>query len=269
MKAIDQFPFEFYGEFFSLVLADDRRLYLPLRRLCDALGINYSSQRKRVLRDEVISDALTNIPLETEYRDSLRTQEMSCLWLNRLPYWLGTIDTGRIKPELQESVIRFKREFADVAWAAFRTEILPPDILAELDTTLSPAEQEYHKLMDEAADLRRSITSQGEQLERLEARISGLEAQLVGTDFINTAQQRKYLEMVAILGEELKKKKAGNQAIVHNEVKRQFRAPSYQLIPEKDFPDVVKFLTNWYERIVPPGTPLPFAFSRPEQGRML
>ena len=273
MRALDSLPFTFYGETFEVVLADDRKLYVPLRRLCDALGIDYSSQRKRVLRDEAIQDTLVTIPMETPYQNSVRVQEVSCLWLNRLPYWLGTIDAARIKPELKETVVRFKREFAEVAWAAFRTEILPADILAELDTYLPAPAQEYHQLMDDAAQLRQNLntalTQQGEQLEQLEQRLSGLEARLAGTDFINSAQQQRYLEMVGMLGEALKKKKAGNQAIVHNQVKREFRVPSYQLIPESEFGRVVQFLARWYERLVPPGTPLPGIFAQPGQGRLI
>ncbi len=268
MKALDQFPFTFYGSTFAIILADNRKLYIPLRSVCTALGIDFASQRKRILRDPAIDDALVNIPLETPYQDGTRVQDVACLWLNRLPYWLGTLDASRIKPDLQESVIHFKREFADVAWAAFRSEILPADMLAELDVTLPPAEQEYHRLMDDAAALRQSIQLHSEQLEQISTRLSGLEARLVGTDFINSAQQRRYLEMVGILGEELKKKKVGNQAIVHNQIKREFKVPSYQLIPEADFSRVVQFLAGWFERVAPPGTPVPAVFSQPDQSRL-
>ena len=42
------------------------------------------------------------------------------LVVNRLPYWLGTTDANRITNEdRRQQVILFKREFADVAWAAF------------------------------------------------------------------------------------------------------------------------------------------------------
>lgn len=268
MRVLDKFPFTFYGETFELALADDRKLYLPLRRLCEALGIDYSSQRKRVLRDETIADALVTLPMPTPYQDGVRVQDVSCLWLNRLPYWLGTIDAARISDHLKESVIRFKREFAEVAWAAFRTEILPADVLAELDAALPPAEQDYHRLMDDAAGLRRSLLEHAAQLSGIEERLAGLEARFTGTDFINSAQQQRYLEMVGLLGEALKKKKAGNQAIVHNQVKREFRVPSYQLIPESEFDRVVAYLARWLERISPPGEPLPAIFTLPGQSRL-
>ena len=269
---LDEFPFTFYSETFSIVLASDRRMYVPLHRICQALGIDAVGQTQRIQRDDAISDALVKLPLQVPYGDSgaVQTREMLCLWLNRLPYWLGTIDASRIANEdRRQRVILFKREFADVAWAAFRSEILPADVLAEMDATLPQGQQAYLTAMDEAAAMRRQMDEHGERLQSVEERLSGLEARLVGTDFINSAQAKQYLDMVAILGSLLKKKGAGTHATVHAEVKRQFNVPSYQLIPEKDFAAVAKFLTGWYQRLTPPGTPLPGPFSRPSQKRLL
>ena len=272
LTPLDEFPFNFYGEIFSVVLASDRRLYLPLNRVCDALQIDANAQAQRIRRDEAISDALVQLPLQVPYGEegAVQTRQVLCLWLNRLPYWLGTIDANRIKDEARrQQIIRFKREFAEVAWAAFRSEILPEDMLAELDATAPPAEQQYHAVMDEAAAMRRDLGQQEERLQQAEERLASLEARLVGTDFINSAQARQYQEMVAILGAMLQKKGKGNYATVHAEVKKQFKVPSYQLIPEKDFPRLINFLTRWYERLTPPGTPLPGAFTQPEQRRLI
>ena len=271
LTSLDEFPFDFYGEIFSVVLASDRRLYLPLNRVCDALQIDANAQAQRIRRDEAISDALVQLPLQVPYGEegAVQTRQVLCLWLNRLPYWLGTIDANRIKDQVRrQQIIRFKREFAEVAWAAFRSEILPEDMLAELDATAPPAEQQYYAVMDEAAAMRRDLGQQKERLQEVEERLTSLEARLVGTDFINSAQAKQYQDIVAILGAMLQKKGKGNYATVHAEVKKQFKVPSYQLIPEKDFPKLVNYLTRWYERLTPPGTPLPEIFTQPEQRRL-
>lgn len=271
LTPLDEFPFDFYGEIFSVVLASDRRLYLPLNRVCDALQVNANAQAQRIRRDEAISDALVQLPLQVSYGEegAVQTRQVLCLWLNRLPYWLGTIDANRIKDQARrQQIIRFKREFAEVAWAAFRSEILPEDMLAELDAAAPPAEQQYHAVMDEAAAMRRDLGQQEERIQQVEERLTSLEARLVGTDFINSAQAKQYQDIVAILGAMLQKKGKGNYATVHAEVKKQFKVPSYQLIPEKDFPKLVNYLTRWYERLTPPGTPLPEVFTQPEQRRL-
>ena len=79
-----------------------------LHRICQALGIDTIGQTQRIQRDDAISDALVKLPLHK--------REVLCLWLNRLPYWLGTIDANRITNEdRRQQVIVFKRECADVA----------------------------------------------------------------------------------------------------------------------------------------------------------
>ena len=103
-----------------------------VQEACEALGIDARSQRKRIQRDEAIADRLVNIPLETPYRDTTRVQEVACLNLRALPYWLGTIDAARVKAEHQKKVILFKREFAEAAWFVFRSDMVPPEVLAEM-----------------------------------------------------------------------------------------------------------------------------------------
>ncbi len=272
IKAIDEFPFTFYGDTFSVALASDRKLYVPLPLICRALGVDVNGQVQRIKRDEAISDGLVGLTLRNyPYgEDETRAREVGCLRLDRLPYWLGTIDANRISNrERRAEVIRFKREFAEVAWAAFRSEILPSDVAAELDAQLPAGQQAYYAAMDEAAALRRGVDEHGQRIDALEERVTGLEARFRGTDFINPAQGRQYQEMVNLLANLLKQKGKGGHAAVHGEVKKVFKIPSYLLIPEARFPEVVRFLSNWYERLTPPGTPLPEAFTRPDQKRLL
>jgi P22_AR N-terminal domain/ORF6C domain len=271
MKIVDQFPFEFYGSLFELYMIDNRQLILPLRPLCEAMGMDFSAQTRRIERDEALADGLVMITAPVLRADgSAQEREVSCLALRLLPYWLGTIDSARVKPELKEKIIRFKRELATVAWAAFRSKILPSDMLAELDTALSPAEQEYHARMDQAANLKEQVGEHGTRIKGLEERMIKLEARLVGTDFISHAQASQYLEAVAALGDlltETNPKKASPYAVIHNEVKRQFGVPSYQLIPENEFGKVLEFLAKWWAREAP-GRSIPEVF-RARQDRLL
>jgi hypothetical protein len=268
LKSLDQFPFEFYGSHFSVYLASDRRLYVPLADLCEAMEIDTNAQAQRIRRNEVIDDALITLPLQVPYGEegALQTRRLLCLWLNRLPYWLGTIEASRIPDaDRRRQVVRFQREFADVAWAAFRSEILPEEMRAEMDATLPPAQQRYLAAMDEAAGMRRELDQVGDRLGDVEERLGQLEARIRGTDFINQAQAQRYQVMVNVLASILKQRGKGNQATVHAEVKRTFDVPSYQLIPQEEFPRVVDLLTSWYRRLTPPGTPLPDVFSQPDQ----
>ena len=191
-KPLDQFPFEFYGEVFTAILASDRKLYVPLHDMCRALGIQTHGQIERIRSNEAIADALVTLEITRAYgEEALQTRVMECLRLDRLPFWMGTLQPHRIPDEEKRGrVVQFQREFAEVAWAAFRSQILPADIRAEMDTALPPNEQAYLQIMEEAADLRQGITQHAERLTDLEERLGSLEARLRGTDFINRRRCR-------------------------------------------------------------------------------
>lgn len=277
IRVLDQFPFAFYGEHFSIVLANDRKLYVPMEAICKAMGLQTHGQVIRIRDNEAVAEALVTLPMMWVYGDEARERDMICLRLDRLPFWMGTIQPNRIQDaEKRATVIRFQREFADVAWAAFRHEILPEDMLAEMDASLPADQQQYLRLMDEAATMRReiqthstSLVEHSHQLSGLEKRIAGLEARLIGTDFINARQMKAYQDMVGIVAYQLKRKKQGNEATVHAEIRRVFQVPNYQLIPETDFPRVQKFLRDWFVRTAGPGAAVPTIFDAPDQKRLL
>jgi hypothetical protein len=271
LKLLDQFPFEFYDSTFTAILASDRKLYVPLHDMCQSLGIQTNGQLRRIRDHEAIAPALVPLVITRAYQDEdAQSREMWCLRLDRLPYWLGTLQPSRIQDaDKRVRVVRFQLEFADVAWAAFRSQILPADMLAELDATLPPGQQAYLQTMDEAAALRQGVAQQGQRLETLEQRVAALEARVVGTDYINTAQMKEYTDMVGILAHLLRQKGKGNEATVHAEMKRQFQVPSYQLIPEASFDQVKRSLRDWYRRLAGPDAAIPALFEQPSQKRLL
>lgn len=278
LRTLDQFAFAFYGDHFTVALASDRKLYVPMEALCRSMGLQTHGQVRRIRENEAVSDALTDLTIAWAYGDeAVQEREMVCLRLDVLPFWMGTLQPNRIPDEdKRQRIVHFQREFAAVAWAAFRREILPDDMLAEMDSSLPLEQQEYLQLMDEAADMHQrlsrhdtSLQAHDTQLGDLRERVAALEARLQGTDFLNPAQMKEYTDMVGLVARQLKRKKKGNEATVHAEVKRQFKVPSYQLIPEAEFDQVKQFLGGWYRRLVGPGAPIPSIFDSPSQKRLL
>lgn len=39
LTPLDQFPFEFYGDVFTAILVNDRKLYVPLSDMCRTLDV--------------------------------------------------------------------------------------------------------------------------------------------------------------------------------------------------------------------------------------
>ena len=111
------------------VKLEDGSVYVPVRKLCDNLGVDWTAQRQRINRDEVLSHALKGVVITTT--PSLADgrgggpQEFLCLPLDLIPGWLFGIQPARVKEEIRDKLIRYRRECIHVLWDAFRAEMLP------------------------------------------------------------------------------------------------------------------------------------------------
>ena len=273
MEIKEQYPFKFFDQVFDIYLTDDMQFMVPLRPLCEILGLSIGAQLSRIKRDVIMAEHLHTLrPKIVSKSGAAQVRDTACLAIQRLDYFMGGIDHERVSPERRDEVIKYKKEFADAIYAYFRTKRLPSDVLAELDAALPLKTQAFHQKMDEAAALHGELIAEHDKrISGLDKRVADLEARLVGTDFINSNQASQYIDAVTALGNLLKEQKskmASPYAVIHNEVKKKFHVGSYQLIPEKEFPAVLEFLAAWWKREAPLGKQLPDIFTT-NQTRLL
>lgn len=111
---IEQRTVIFYDDEITAVLVDDdghRVVYVPVRPVCDFLGIDWNGQRRRINRDPVLSSEIQRVDVTSTRRG---TQPMLCLPLKYISGFLFGINASRVKPELKERLIIYQRECYDV-----------------------------------------------------------------------------------------------------------------------------------------------------------
>ncbi len=123
---------DFYGDRLLTVLVGDTP-YVAIRPITDFLGIDWSSQRQRIQRDEVLVEKARLVAV---IGADQKRREMFCLPIEFLPGWLFGIDTSRVRSELKEKLIRYRRECFHILWQAFQSESL-----TSLSAESSPLEQ--------------------------------------------------------------------------------------------------------------------------------
>jgi hypothetical protein len=101
--------FNFYGDVLDIVRTEDGDVAVPLRQLCDALGIAFSSQLRK----------LNNVPWAVVIKKRTtgsngKTYEMVCLHRRSIPLWGATIHPKKVCPELREKLVRYQKECAEV-----------------------------------------------------------------------------------------------------------------------------------------------------------
>jgi len=106
------------GDEVLAVRAEDGTIYLPLRPVCESLGLSYRPQRRRIQRDPALEEGVREIRLET----GGGRQATPCLRLSVVPYWLSTVEVSRVRPDLQDKLLVYKRWVIDKVFEAFQRE---------------------------------------------------------------------------------------------------------------------------------------------------
>lgn len=98
----------------------DGETYVPIKPVCDALGIDAKTQRVKIQEDEFFASTgviITSVAADEKERD------MYCIRLRDVYGWLASINPGKVAPEAREAVTRYRRECYDVLYEHFAGRI--------------------------------------------------------------------------------------------------------------------------------------------------
>src|SRR5437868_3448457 len=97
----------------------DGTIYLPVRALCEVLGLDRAAQVRRIKRDEAMREDLHEMAVETESG----VQTIQVLRLETVPYWLAGVTLNKVKPELRDKLLAYKRWVVRKVYEAFMLEL--------------------------------------------------------------------------------------------------------------------------------------------------
>lgn len=250
----------FYEDRLTAVLVDvngEKHIYVPLRPICDYLGLQYTGQRDRIRRDPVLSENIHRIRISRDAAEG-SDQEMVCLALKFLPGWLFGLSVNRIKEELREKIIRYQRESYDVLWEAFQEGRLTTDSdFEDLLSNDSPAAQAYKmataimKMARQQLMLEARIETHSSKLIEHEQRLEEIESVLGDTGrYVTPDQAMQISQAVKAIAMEIQKKTKKNEyGAIYGQLYRQFGITSYKQLPANKFESAMKWLTDWYRRV--------------------
>lgn len=98
------------------ISSESGELLVPIKPICEILGISSSSQYKKLNSDIMFSKGMTLIKASS--RDG-KKYEMLCLPLNRLFGWLFSINPRNVGENARMAILRFRYECCDLMYCHF------------------------------------------------------------------------------------------------------------------------------------------------------
>ena len=81
--------------------------YTAMKPICDNIGLEWGSQYNRIKRDDVLNSVIFIMKMTG---NDGKDYQMICLPIEYLNGWLFGIDVNRCKPEIRETLIKYKKE---------------------------------------------------------------------------------------------------------------------------------------------------------------
>lgn len=251
---VEQKQIVFYDDELTAVIVEEPRgrvVYVPIRPICDILGVDWSAQYRRTKRDPVLSEELTSCVVVTATQGQPdQRREVLCLPLDYMNGWLFGIDANRVRSELRDKVITYQRECHRVLANAFVAS-------NELEATPTAEQQSLIQIRE----MGRAIMQMAEQQLALTARmdkaalvvgehgrrITVLEQQLAPRQAITDEQAADIAEKVKALAVALTEQDNSKNHFqsIFAELYRRFRVSSYKVIRQSQYHLVVDFLDEW------------------------
>lgn len=100
----------------AIMAGNDAKKLVPIKPICEALGIDYASQFTKIKNDEDLS---STVVLSTIVATDRKEREMVCLPMEFIFGWLFTINPKNVKPEAQEAVRTYRMQCYHVLYEYF------------------------------------------------------------------------------------------------------------------------------------------------------
>lgn len=255
---VEQKSVDFYGDEIMTVmieLNDKRQIYVPVRPICDYLGLSWSGQLERINRDPVLSDAARFVRV-TRTNSQGGNPNVLALPMDYLNGWLFGINANRVKPEIRENLIRYQREcYRILADAFLHSEIIvhPEDASSEVLMQLHNMALVIAATTKEMLEVRHLSQNNSARLDAAREYLQGMNRRLklveqrTQAGSLTEEQAREIQVRVNLIAQQMLEFDPTQKAhrAVYETLRQETGVTSYKSIPMKGYTTAIEFLDNW------------------------
>ncbi len=254
---VDQKTVSFYDDQIVAVRLENGEVYVPVRPICELLGVDWAAQTRRMRRDLVLAEEVRIVAV-TATNSLGGNPNKLCLPLKYISGFLFGINASRVKPEVTDKLVRYQRECYEVLNEAFQEGGLTSEpTFLELLEGDSPAAQAYKmanaimKMARQQLLLESQLNNHEGRLSSHEQRLELIENQLGHPDrHITPDQAMQISQAVKAIAVELGKRSGRNEyGGVYGELYRRYSINSYKTLPVNKFEDALNWLNQWLQSL--------------------
>lgn len=138
--------------------------YVLMKPICENIGLDWNSQKKRINRNAVLSKGKVMMTSPSNGGD----QEYIALPLGMLNGWLMGVDANKVRPEIKDTLVKYQLECYDVLYQHFM-----PKPQKQIDMTLYVSKDvhhnlalKYHRMFRQYDDMIDTMRAQVEDMQR-------------------------------------------------------------------------------------------------------
>ncbi len=147
----------------AAVKNEDGEMCVPIKPICEAIGIAFPAQYTKIKEDPSFESVVTIIV--TTGADG-KKYEMVCLPLRRIYGWLYTINPGKVAPEAREAVMKYRDQCNDVLYDYFFNK---NQKLMDINRAEMAELENLRSLMTEEKDVKLRIKESKERIDKIRA----------------------------------------------------------------------------------------------------
>lgn len=246
VTTVEQRIVTFYDDELIAIRRSDQQIYVAIGQMCDVLGLDRSSQVRRIRNNDVLVDGYQG-SVKLTYPDG-GSQRSGVLRVDLIPLWLTGIRLKAVRDEIRPKLKRFQKEAAKVLWEAFQEGRLTADPIFEDLLQQNTPEVQVYKMLQGMMHLARQQILIQSRLDDHEERLETIEATLGDPNQLITPAQASQLSQAVKAVAMAYGKQTGRNEFggVYGELYRRFEITSYKQLPAKRFDAAIQFLTDWH-----------------------
>jgi hypothetical protein len=244
----------FDGDQLVAVILDGDGAALPVRAVCQALGLDPRYQLQRLREHDVLVAGLREVRMS----QGGKLHVVVAILSRYIPFWLATVTPGQVAEAMRPKLVRYQTELVDVLNRLYGEELAParpasPDLaIAALERRIDDLLVELRLTRELLREQQAGEASQDARLEAIETVVDDLQQQILQHTVVTPVQQevlKRAIKRVAVRYQQ----RTGSEryAMLFAQFCKAMGTPRYDALPAHEYEQALDWIEAQARALLP------------------